>query len=70
MLTCHVSAWHILVLLPQMHLGVPGGFLIHVFLTEILFAIFLHHTRLIIPDFMTLIICGKEYKLWKRLLSY
>ena len=39
------------------------------FLSEILFAFFLHHTLLIIPDFVTLIICRREYKLWKRLLS-
>jgi len=30
------------------------------FLAEILFTFFLHHTHLIIPDFVTLIICGKE----------
>ena len=40
----------------------PKWVLSSCFLTEILFAFFFHCTRLIIPDFVTLVIYGKEYK--------
>jgi hypothetical protein len=41
----------------------PTGVLGSCFLAEILCAFLLHHARLIIPDFVTVIVHGKEYKL-------